>query len=319
MSEGGLVFGFRLTSPGVELRWEDLDAVGDAPVWLHLERTAPAVERWLREGSRLDPVVVDALLAEETRPRTALFGDGMLLILRGVNLNPGAEPDDMVALRMWIDARRLITVRTRRLVAAQDVHDEIAAGKGPRTAATTLLRLTTRLIARIGPVVDALSDGVDAIEEDLSSKPPRELRAQLVALRREAIRLRRYLAPQRDVLTRLGVEPSPLFDERTRLNLRECADAMARYVEELDAARERAAVISEELAAAAAERMNRTMYVLSLVATVFLPLGFVTGLLGINVAGIPGTDAPFAFAVVAAGLAVLAFVEVLLFRRWRLL
>ena len=188
-----------------------------------------------------------------------------------------------------------------------------------RRSAATLLRLTTRLIGRIGPVVDALSDGVDAIEEDLSSKPPREMRAQLVALRREAIRLRRYLAPQRDVLTRLSVEQSPLFEERTRLNLRECADAMARYVEELDAARERAAVISEELAAAAAERMNRTMYVLSLVATVFLPLGFVTGLLGINVAGIPGTDAPFAFAVVAAGLAVLAFVEVLLFRRWRLL
>jgi len=90
-------------------------------------------------------------------------------------------------------------------------------------------------------------------------------------------------------------------------------------VEELDAARERAAVISEELAAAAAERMNRTMYVLSLVATVFLPLGFVTGLLGVNIAGIPGTESPSAFVLLAAGLVVLAFVEVLFFRRWRLL
>ena len=104
-------------------------------------------------------------------------------------------------------------------------------------------------------------------------------------------------------------KPAELFDERTRLRLRESADAMMRYVEELDAARERAAVISEELTAAAGERMNRTMYVLSLVSTVFLPLGFVTGLLGVNIAGIPGTESPVAFQLLAGGLVVLALVR----------
>ena len=319
-SEGGLVFAYCLTRPSRDLAWSDLDAAQvEGPIWLHLERTAPAVEYWLREKSGLDPVVVDALLADETRPRSAMFGDGMVIILRGVNLNPGAEPEDMVALRVWIDPARLITVRTRRLVSAQDVRDEIEAGNGPRTPAATLLGLITRLVARIGPVVDRLGDEIDDIETDLAEKPPRELRSRLAALRREAIGFRRYLSPQRDVLSRLYVEAAELFDERTRLRLRESADAMMRYVEELDAARERAAVISEELAAAASERMNRTMYVLSLVSTVFLPLGFVTGLLGVNIAGIPGTESPFAFELLAGGLIVLALFEVLLFRRWRLL
>jgi len=168
-------------------------------------------------------------------------------------------------------------------------------------------------------VVDGVGDEIDQIEESVAAHAPRDLRARLAALRRKAIGLRRYLAPQRDVLSRLYVESSDLFDDRARLGLRECADSMLRYVEELDAARERAAVISEELTAAAGERMNRTMYVLSLVSTVFLPLGFVTGLLGVNIAGIPGTEVPFAFQLLTASLVVLAVVEVILFRRWRLL
>jgi zinc transporter len=320
MSQDGLVSAYRLPRPSRALEWKDLEqGTGDDPVWVHLERTAPPVSRWLREKSGLDPVVVDALLAEETRPRSASFGDGLVVLLRGVNLNPGAHPEDMVALRVWIDARRLITVRTRRLLAAQDVREEIDAGKGPTTPSATLLRLISHLIGRIGPVVDGLGDEIDDIEESMTGRAPRELRARLAALRRKAIGLRRYLAPQRDVLSRLYVEPSDLFDDRARLALRECADSMLRYVEELDAARERAAVISEELSAAAGERMNRTMYVLSLVSTVFLPLGFVTGLLGVNVAGIPGSEVPFAFQLLTAGLVVLAVVEVLLFRRWRLL
>jgi zinc transporter len=320
MNDEGLVFAYRLPRPSRALHWEDLDAAAaEGPIWLHLERTAPPAVRWLRERSGLDPVVVDALLAEETRPRWATFGDGMVIILRAVNLNPGAEPEDMVALRVWIDPRRLITLRARRLVFAQDVRDEIEGGNGPTTPAATLLRLVTRLVGRIGPVVDVLGDKIDEIETGIAEKPPRELRSGLAALRREAIAFRRYLSPQRDVFSRLCAEASDVFDQRTRLGLREAADAMIRHVEELDAARERAAVISEELVAAAAERMNRTMYVLSLVSTVFLPLGFITGLLGVNLAGIPGTESPLAFQLLAGGLVALAFVEVLLFRRWRLL
>jgi zinc transporter len=92
-------------------------------------------------SERLHPLVVDALLADETRPRIAPFGNGLMLILRGVNPNAGADPDDMVALRVWIEPKRLITMRTRRLMAAQDVRDEIDAGKAPTTVVETLVRL----------------------------------------------------------------------------------------------------------------------------------------------------------------------------------
>ncbi len=90
---------------------------------------------------------------------------------------------------------------------------------------------------------------------------------------------------------------------------------MIRYIEDLDSVRERAAVIQDELMNRISERMNRTMYVLTLVASVMLPLGFITGLLGINVAGIPGSEYPWAFLVVCVTLLALILIEVWLFRR----
>lgn len=315
--DDGLVAAYALAKPLRSLSWQALETgIPDAAVWIHLDRASARARDWLRSRSGLDPVVVDALLADETRPRIAPFGGGLLVILRGVNLNAGADPDDMVALRMWIDAGRLITMRTRRLLATQDVRDEIDAGDVPSTVGEALVRLVAALVSRMSPVVDGMDESLDAIEERMITEPVRQLRTELATLRRTAIGLRRYLAPQRDVLSRLAGSESTLFDDRARVRMRELTDTLLRYVEELDMTRERSAVLAEELNGVVAERMNRTIYVLSLVGTVFLPLGFVTGLLGVNVAGIPGTQWPLAFAALVALLVALAAFEVWLFRRW---
>jgi len=145
------------------------------------------------------------------------------------------------------------------------------------------------------------------------------LREALGGLRRQAIMLRRYLAPQRDVLSRLQVEQAGWLGQGHRLHLREIADRITRYVEDLDAARERAAVIQEQLTGRLSEQMNRTMYVLSLVAAIFLPLGLLTGLLGINVGGIPGAENHWAFALVTFMLVVIAAGQIWLFRRTKML
>lgn len=143
------------------------------------------------------------------------------------------------------------------------------------------------------------------------------LREKLGSLRREIVRLRRYLAPQRDAVNRLQNERVAWLDEISRVYLREIADRTTRYVEDLDSARDRAAVTQEELNSRLSERMNKTMYVLSLVAGVFLPLGLLTGLLGINVAGIPGTEDPSAFVVVCAILLFLGILQVAVFKRMK--
>ncbi|MBN1868690.1 zinc transporter ZntB [Candidatus Sumerlaeota bacterium] len=305
---------------GRELTWpEVLDwQPENGTLWVHLDRTGPTAQHWLADEAGLDPLACEALLAEETRPRSTLIGEGLLVILRGVNLDPGADPEDMVSIRMWIEANRIVTLRQRRLMAAQDTREALNQGRGPRDAGDFLVEIATRLIERMEPVLEDLDDAVDSIEDEILQTPNYQLRTRLSTLRRQAIGLRRHIAPQREVLSRLQVEPVPWFDNLHRARLREVADRVTRYVEDLDAARERAAVTQEELAGRLAEQMNRTMYTLSLVAAIFLPLGLITGLLGINVGGIPGAEVKWAFSAVCGLLVVLAALQMWLFhkKRW---
>lgn len=302
-----------------EVGWEDIHAWRPEQgwIWIHLDRKNETSMNWLMEKSGLDPMVSEALLAEETRPRSLLVGEGMLLILRGVNLNPGADPEDMVSIRVWVEGNRIITLRHKALMAIQDIRSRLASGRPSEEPSDLLVDLCAGLIDRMNPVVEALDEEVDGLEEEVVDAQSIELRIKLGALRRQAIALRRYLAPQRDVMARLCNERVPWLDDLHRARLREVGDRLTRYVEDLDSARERAAVTQEELAGRLAEQMNKTMYILSIVAGIFLPLGLLTGLLGINVGGIPGTENRWAFTIVCAILLVMAGLGVAIFRKMK--
>jgi zinc transporter len=290
----------------------------DGLIWLHLDYADTSVREWMRNHSGLDEVTTAALLSSDPRPRAMPFGDGLLVVLRGVNVNDGANPEDMVSVRIWLEERRAFTLRHRRLLAVQDVLTELDAGKGPEDAGDLLHDVVARLLDRIGTVVDDVEDTSDALEEQLLTIENRALRTRLADLRRRAIALRRHIAPQRETLTRLPNERVDWMGEVARAQLRESADRVTRFLETLDAARERAAVTNEELSQRMAEQMNHTMYTLSVVAAIFLPLSLLTGLLGINVGGIPGVDWPWAFALVTLILVVLGVAEWLWFKRRRL-
>jgi zinc transporter len=304
---------------GREVTWDGVRSwqPTTGPLWVHLDRSDPESGRWLREESGLDALTCEALLAEETRPRSLSREDGLVVILRGVNLHPEADPEDMVSIRMWVDSTRVISIRSRPLMAAEDVCKEIAQNKGPRDAPELLVRIASRLVDRMGPVIEELDTQVDDLEEEVLTAQSYELRVKISGLRRQAITLRRYIAPQREAMTRMQAEDLAWLTPLYRGRLREIADRITRYVEDLDSARERAAVTQEELAGRLAEQMNKTMYVLSLVAAIFLPLGLITGLLGINVGGIPGVDSGWAFTIVCLILIGIAIVQAIVFKKMK--
>ncbi|MCB9674610.1 MAG: zinc transporter ZntB [Alphaproteobacteria bacterium] len=295
--------------------WE---APANGVLWLHLDQTDAEQAAWVRTSSGLDEVLVEALLAGDTRPRSLVAGDALFINLRGINVATDSEPEDMVALRMWFEAGRVITVRRRHVQAAIDVHATLQAGNGPVDAGDLLIDIVERLLVRIGDHVTELEDDCDELEEIVLQAHTREPRAKLADLRRKAIAIRRYLAPQRETIGRLYSERVTWLNDAHRANLRETGDRVTRYLETLDSTRERASVTSEELTNRLSEQMNQTLYVLSVITAIFLPLGLLTGLLGINVGGMPGTDSPFAFGIVTLVLCVMGLVEWMWFKRQQL-
>lgn len=314
-------FAFRLDGGGapVELdRTEDIVAELRAPhcAWVHLQADRPETAEWVEAHlGYLPEAVRDALTAESTRPRLAPHGDGVLLNVRGVNLNPGAEPEDMISLRIWADTARIVTLSRRPLLTIEEMRNDLAAGEGPRSAGTFLAILIERLTERISDLVTRMDTGADALEDRVLKSDEVGLGARITDARAAVVDVRRFLVPQRDAVARLHVVPGDLFSDNDRLELQEAEDDLRRQVETVDSLRERLMVLRDEIESLSDARLNRNLYIVSIVSAVFLPLGFLTGLMGINVAGMPGTDWPHAFWVFT-GLctAVLVFVVVVLWR-----
>ncbi len=311
----GLIAAFILDGKGGGIRVE-WDAIASwqpkqGVLWLHLNYANPTAREWLYEKSGLDEVISDALTEEDSRPRCTPFHEGLLLGLRGVNLNPGADPEDMVGIRIWFEKNRIVSTRKRRVLSVADITAATELGDGPESISDFLVQITGRMMERMQVVIDELEDSVAEIEDQALTSGSYQLRSQLANLRRQAISLRRYLSPQREALSRLLTEKIHWLDESDRIRLREVYDQLIRHIEDLDETRDRAAVTQEQLINSLSEEMNSKMYILSIVAAIFRPLGFLTGLLGINVGGIPGAESKLGFPFF-----ILILVVVVLFQVW---
>lgn len=311
-------YGFDGQGKGTHLEGQAIadTARSDRLAWVHMNARHADTRHWLRENaSYLDDIILDALLADETRPRITEINDGLLMILRGVNLNEDARPEDMISIRIWIDPYRIITTQRRNSKAVGDIRELLENGNGPRNAADFLTLLTTRLFIRMEPTVLTLDERTDSVEEAVMDDPKIEERQEIIDIRKQAIILRRYLSPQRDAIANLRNTEIPWLDKIHKRQLQENFDRLSRYVEDLDAIRERAQIVKDELSNVMADKMNKNMYTLSVVAAIFLPLSFLTGLLGINVGGMPGAGNDGAFWIVCGICVTFMVVTATIFKR----
>jgi len=301
MSTPGLLHALLLDGKGGAraLDWPDVLAwkPGDGLLWLNLDYSTTEVTDWLNTKSQLDAVTISALADSDPRPRAVAQGENLMLIMRGINNNAGAEPEDMISVRVWIEPHRVLTLRHRPSTSVRSIVIDLDRGAGPRTAGELTLLLVERMVEHVVARVDLLGDAVAACEDRAldDAAQRRDLRHELAEHRRRAIALRRFLAPQREAIARLGSISIPLLDPQHRARIGEVSEDMMRSIEELDAARDRAAVTQEELSSRVAETANQRLYVLSIITAFFLPLGFVCALLGVNVGGVPLQKDDWAF------------------------
>lgn len=285
--------------------------------WLHFDVAAAGLEPWLR--AHLPEAAVDALLQAETRPRCDAHGAGAIINLRGVNLNPGASPEDMVSLRIWMAEGLVVTARLRKIWALDAIRAQAEAeGQAPESSGALLAAIAEGLTRRIEAVALELEEQTDALEETVLGEAQEVPLAQLSGVRHTVIKLRRFVNPQREALEALAAGEAPGMDARALSDLRESANRSARNVEALDATRERLMALQDHMEVQRGQRLGQNSYVLSVVAAIFLPLGFLTGLFGVNVAGMPGVDHAGAFWILSAGSLALGVLLYLVFKlgRW---
>jgi len=291
------------------------DAGSAAPVWIHIDFSNAAAADWAWSQSGLDETIVYAMLDPESRPRTVQHGDGVLTVLRGVNLNPGARLEDMISVRTWLEPGRVITASRRRLKSLAEIRQALEQDDGPESPQQLLVSLIEHLNYHIGEAIEQIEANIDRAEDESQADTSLNRSSSFNGLRRQTAQIRRYLSPQREALDRLSRVTDGIFDAAEMIELREQINRLTLGLEDLDLVRERALVAQEEFLALLAHEQNARMLLLSIVAAIFLPLSFVTGLMGMNVAGLPGTEYKGAFAVLVLIMLVIAAGILVVFRR----
>ncbi len=284
-------------------------------LWVHLCRTVPGVQEWLMDTLAVPEPTAELLTSDATRPRAFREGDTMVATLRGINFNPGAEPEDMVSMQLWCDGQRLVTLRRVALQTPRDTRDQLDAGHGPSDAGALITNLTEHLIERMGHSILDMNSAIDALEEQEATNADQEMLSEISRVRRECLALKRYMSPQHEALENISRDAPAWFENHDRREIAESIDRLRRYLEDLDISKESALVLQDDVRARLLERNGRTQYLLTIVAAVFLPLTFITGLLGINVAGIPDAEDPFAFWEVLGICGAIAAAQMILFKR----
>lgn len=318
--DNGLIHALLLDGQGGcrHLNWKQVQAwhPEQGQLWIHLDYSAYKTKEWLFNDAGLDLAVAETLLSSESRPRFSPLDKGTLMAWRGVNHNPNSDPEDMVALRLWVDDNRLITTLRRELQSIEEIELAFERNRGPVDLARLVVDLADKMIWKIGELVNEFEEQMSELEDLVIEDGAPRLRSQLSALRRQVISLRRYMTPQKEALQRFSMEKLSWMNQEERTELREIADRITRELEDLEALRERAVVAQEELQNRLSEQLNNRMYMLSIITAVFLPLGFLTGMFGINVGGMPGVDDPNAFRYFAWSIIGLIVVQLIVFK-WK--
>jgi zinc transporter len=255
------------------------------------------------------------LIATETRPRCDPIDDGAIVNLRGVGDCDPMDSDCLVSIRLWVIANKVISLSRRTIGATATVMAKMEAGK-IRDSGDLVAAFAWAISTQLDPEVSRLSDKLDEAESGLEEARLHRLRREIAAVRTEAIGYRRFIAPDRDALRTLSEQPFEWLAQDDRLHIVEAADRFARMAEELEAVRERAGLLHEQITDLRAEQVDQRALYISIVAFIFLPLTFITGLLGMNVEGIPYAHHPLAFWGVALFCVALA-VTVWIWFYWR--
>ena len=291
---------------------------GEGYDWYHLQRHDPTIQAVFVADVFLDKIAERTLLAEDSRPRTILRDEDVLINLRGVNLNPGSQPEDMIGIRFFIQPTRIVSVEKRALKATKDIAERLRTQPAPPTPGGFIAGFAQAMIDRMAPTITDLNEQVDELEEKIDTGETESARPIVSELRRQSILLRRFLAPQRDALNSLSQQKLPWITSDDQLRLRDAADQATRVTEELDAVRERCAIVKDQLTDMRAEQMNNNMMILAVLSAVFLPLGLISGMMGINVGGMPWTESGSGFWYVTAIVIGIGIIQMIIFKlmRW---
>jgi zinc transporter len=321
----GLICGFAFEPGGAgrplaldeALAWLDSPASQPGFLWLHFNLSNVAADRWIRTHLALPPEFFEALQQGSRSTRIEDASDKLIAVVNDVAFEFSFDPSDIATLWACVTDRVVVSARRHPLRSIDRLRQDVL--KGTRFASS--VALLNHLMHDQGDVlvriVREATAQVDGIEDGLLGGRLNSKRGSLSQLRRVLVRLQRLLAPEPGALFRLLKQPPPWVSADDLDELRRSTEEFSLVLRDMLALQERIKLLQEEMAAQISEQTNRSVFALTVVTVLALPINIIAGLLGMNVGGIPLNDHPHGFQIVAAIVTTFTVVAGWMAYRWQ--
>jgi zinc transporter len=301
----GLICGFRFAADGtgsaievqeaLELQKSLQAGVETGFVWLHFNLTHAPAEKWLRNHLQLSDVFYESLVDGSRSTRVELNDDVLVAVINDVSYDFAFEPSDISTLWLSVGHHLVVSARLQPLRSIDKLREAVKKGVKLRSSVDLLVHLMHDQEDVLVRIVRDTTTRVDDMEDRLLAGRLATKRATLGSLRRLLVRLQRLLAPEPAAMFRLLKRPPSWMLEDDVDAVRQSTEEFNVALRDMAALQERIKLLQEEIAGRVAEANNRTLFVLTIVTVLALPINIITGLFGMNVGGIPFNDNPIGF------------------------
>ena len=275
---------------GVTERVERLDPAWLAPgsgVWVWVDLSQPTAEesRVLSDPFHFHELAVEDALTEIHHPKVESYGNYLYIILHGINFSQSEHCFSTQDVDFFLGEQFLVTVHpgiSRTLSEMLNIcaRNDRALGEGP---GALFHRIVDAMVDHYRPEVDELSNRLDALETEVFNHPDARLARQILDFKSDVSSLRRVVLPQRDVVGRLGRREFPIISEQLSYRFRDVYDHLVRIVDESLFFQDRVTSLLDAHLSQVSNQLNSVMKVLTIIATLFMPLTVLTGMYGMNV------------------------------------
>ncbi len=284
--------------------------------WIDLDIRDSDTANWIEHESGLSSEVARQLLESDELSRREAFDDGMLICFHTRKIRPVVGDNEFTSQKLWIERDRLITVRLEANPAADALRAAAQDNTNqwePYQIVAFLLRASLK---RFEPVISDIFSKTTKLEDQILDADDELVDDELNVVRLQTIRARRHFVTLCNLLAFVIADDTLPISKNELQALESARRQVLGYLESMEECNERAQLLRDQIGTRMADRLNRITYNLNILATVFLPLSFLTGLMGMSVAGIPDEHSPWAFTIVCVVMVIIAIVY-WLFLRWR--
>lgn len=291
----------RLLGPDATAHWLHTAEKSEGEfIWLHFNLANAGTEKWMRQQLDLPPAFYEALHEGTRSTRIDHAGRQLVAVLNDVLFDFSFDAADISTLWLCVDERCIVTARSRPLRSVDRLREAVKKGENLHSPAALLIHLLRDEADVLIQIVRDLAARIDRIEDNLLLNRLEGNRSHLGSYRRLLIRLQRLLAPEPSALFRLLNRPPEWMSENDVLELRQSTEEFSNVLSDMTALQERIKLLQEEIAAQINEQDNRSLFVLTTVSVLALPINIIAGLFGMNVGGIPLAQDEVGFWVVVA-------------------